>query len=274
MKWQQFWSQFKRWFKRIIKDEDLYLRFFALFVAVILWLLAGGNIRVASNEKTFTSPVEVRNIPEDFALTEEPEPVKITLRSRSSWLAVAERDLKAFVDVRNAIEGEGTYSLDVNVPTGADLVSVNPRWIQLKMEKILEKDFPIYIAAIGLEPDQAFESQLPYTEVVRVRAARSIIDQIHQVVVYVGLVHGANRIEGNFPVRAVDQKGTVVEGVSFNPEEILVVLQAVTKETPPSHEKLFWEEPEELSEEVPIEELIEEPTETEGIKGIKEVIMI
>ena len=39
----------------------------------------------------------------------------------------------------------GHVSLDVNVPTGADLVSVNPRWIQLKMEKILERRIFLFI---------------------------------------------------------------------------------------------------------------------------------
>lgn len=242
MKWRQFWFRFKRWFKVIIRDEDLYLRFFALFLAIILWVLAGGTIRVASDEKTFTIPVQMRNIPEDFALMDSPESVRINLRSRSPWLSIAEQDTQATVDLSNAIEGTGTYGVDVHVPSGVEIISVSPRWVEIQMEQVLEKNYTVYIAALGLKPDQLLQSHLPDTDYVKARAPRSLLEQIHQVVVYVGLVHGANRIEGTFPIRAVDNRGHVIEGVSFFPSEVLVVLEAITREISPPSEDLWREE--------------------------------
>ena len=62
------------------------------------------------------------------------------------------------MDLSGAIEGEGTYSVEVSVPKGVELVSVTPRWINLKTEKLLENSYPVYVGLLGLPTDYSVQA--------------------------------------------------------------------------------------------------------------------
>ncbi len=225
--WKSLWIERLR---ALIRDENLYFRFFALFLAVILWFLAGGEGRFATVERIVTVPMQAQALPDDFALITDPGPARVRIRSFSPLVPVAEREARAVINLSGAIEGEGTYGVDVTLPTGVDLVSVTPRWVRLRTERILNQQFPVAVALVGLLPEQGVQSLTPDPAEVVVRGPRSVLNQVEQVVAYISLAGGATRLEGNFPVRAVDNQGREIEQVTVSPGEVRVILQQVVSQ--------------------------------------------
>lgn len=230
MNWRELISFIRRRFGKLIKDENLYYRFLALFLAIVLWFLAGGEERFPPAERLLTVPVQVTNLPEDLALVEEPPTVRVRIRAISPLLPVAERELRAVTDMENAIEGEGTYGVEVRAPVGVEVASITPRWIPLRTEQILEEEFPVSVGLVGLPPEQGIQSLLPDPAEVLVRAPRSVLQEVSQVVAFISLGGATSRLEGTFPVRATDAQGRTLDNVEIFPEEVRVVLQQVTQQ--------------------------------------------
>src|SRR5690554_5539500 len=230
MNWQLLWKTVKRRFKEIITDENLYLRFFALFLAVVLWFLATGEGRFGTSERLVSVPLQIEDLPADFALVSEPEPVRVRIRALNPLLGVAEQQIVATANLSEAIEGEGTYGVEVQTPTGVDVVNISSRWIRLQTERILEEEFPVTVALVGLPPEQGIQSLVPNPATVVVTAPRSVLQQINQVVAYISLSGATSRLEGNFTLRATDERGRILDKVEIRPEQVRVVLQQVTQQ--------------------------------------------
>lgn len=223
----------KKWFARlktIFRDQNLHLRFFALFLAIVLWFFASGQGRFGAVEQTLMIETEVINLPADHGLLGEPDPIRVRVRGLAPLISIAENDGRATVDLRNAIEGEGTYEVNINIPTGIEVISLTPRWLDLKIERILEQDFGVNVGLLGLEPEYGIQSLTPDPATVTVRAPRSILDQVAQVVAHIALGPNTSHLEGSFPVRAIDYNGRDIEEVIIFPEQVRVVLQQVNEQ--------------------------------------------
>ncbi len=227
---QQLITLFAKRIRVLVKDENLYFRFFALFLAVVLWFLAGGEGRFSTVERTLSIEAQIGDLSPDFALLTEPENIRVGVRGFAPLIPAAEREIRATIDLSGVIEGEGTYGVDVTVPTGIELVSISPRWVRLRTERVLEQTFAVSVALIGLVPEQGIQSLTPNPSEVMVRGPRSALDSVRQVVADIALGGSATRLEGNFPVRAIDDQGRTVDQVSVIPDEVRVVLEQVLQQ--------------------------------------------
>lgn len=216
------WTRYaaRRW-ERMYR-EDFYLRLFALAVAVILWFLAGAEEHVGVVERVVSVSVQVENMPEEYELTVEPDPVQVRLRGITPLMALAERDTEAVVDLRNVSEGSGTYSVRVSVPTGVEVVSVSPRWVGLETERIVTEVFPVSLAFVGLPSGETPREVDVRPVEVTAQGRRSVMAQVAQVVVYVPLIASDTPFSGEFPPHALDSTGRVQGQISFEPRVVLV----------------------------------------------------
>lgn len=115
MRWQQRLNAFLKRLRQILQDEDLHYRFLALFLAIILWFFAGGHGRLLTNERAVTLQPEVIGLPADYALLGQPGPVRIVIRGTNTAISRVEETARAVVDLSSAIEGEGTYAVEVSL---------------------------------------------------------------------------------------------------------------------------------------------------------------
>ncbi len=220
----QWWNYAAKRWKRIYRD-DVYVRLFALVLALVLWFLAGAEEHVGVVERVVTAPVQVENLSEQYALTVAPDPVQVRIRGITPLMTLAERDTDVTVDLGNASEGSGTYSVRVSVPTGVEVVSVSPRWVGLEVESIVEDVYPVTLAFVGLPEGQALRVVEIEPVQVAVSGRRSVMAQVAQVVVYVPSIGTDSSFEGDFAPHALDVTGRVLTAVSFEPNSVSIRIE-------------------------------------------------
>ncbi|MEE8573871.1 MAG: CdaR family protein [Thermodesulfobacteriota bacterium] len=112
------------------------LKFAALALAVVLWLLVGGK---SEAEVGFLVPLELRGVPADMVMATTP-PGSIEIRVTGPRKAIGKlspADVRVDIDLSSAREGLNSFrisSYDVEVPGGISVVSVNPVKIDIRME--------------------------------------------------------------------------------------------------------------------------------------------
>ena len=212
---------------KILTEPKVYWRLFSLALAFIFWLLAAGEGTLGGTERVVPISVQVQNLPSDMALVNPPENVRVRIRGLAPLLNMAEDSLTGFVDLQAAVEGEGTYGVEVQVPTGVEVISVSPRWIRIQTEQIVDHVFPVTLGLLGVNPRERIQSVLPRPDTVTVTAPRSIMEQVDQVVAYISVGGRSTRLEGTCPVRALEKQGRTIDLVEIHPTEVQVMVEQV-----------------------------------------------
>lgn len=200
---------------------EVYWRLFSLALAVIFWLLAAGNGDLVGTERVVSLSVQVRNLPQDLALLDPPEVVKVRIRGLALLLNRQEESITAYVDLKGAVQGAETHAVGVEAFPGVEIVSINPRWVAVYTERIEEKIFPVSVALLGFDHGPGLAGFKTTPSSVTVTAPGSILNQVDRVAVYIanGRRIGLNE---HFPVQALDAAGKALALVEIEPSEVNV----------------------------------------------------
>jgi YbbR domain-containing protein len=129
------------------------LKLFSFFLALVLWLILIPEEKTYS-EKTIIIPLETRNIPTDVELVEKPVPIiDVTVRAPNRLInQISTSDLSAVLDLGRAAVYQEEYPLNasmITVPSGAEVIKIQPTQVRLKLEKTKEMDLEIVPTIIG-----------------------------------------------------------------------------------------------------------------------------
>ena len=119
--------------------RDWKLKLVSLGLALGLWLLLVPAEKVSS-EKSLTIPLATRNVPAGLEIVERPvATIDITLRAPNRLLdEIGPSGLVASVDLERATVLQQEYQLNTSmiaVPPGAEVVSISPGKVTIKLEK-------------------------------------------------------------------------------------------------------------------------------------------
>jgi YbbR domain-containing protein len=205
-----------------LTKPEVYWRFFSLALAIIFWLLATGDGTLGETERTITLGVRVQNIPSDLVLLDPPESVRVSIRGLAPLVNRGETAISASINLTGAVEGTETYSVEVEAPLGVSVVNVNPAWVSVYTEDVGEASFPVTLVFLGIDRTRVMMSMRPSPEVITVRGARSILEEVDHVVAYLGIDPQLN-LSGSFPVQALDARGHNLSGLAMDPAAIQIV---------------------------------------------------
>ncbi len=164
-----------------------FARVLALFLAIMLWLFVeGGEIaQPAMVRQTFEEvPLVTLDLEEGYTVEEMPSSVEVTLEgTREALNGVGARDLVAFVDLQG--KSPGTYQLPVVVqpPPQVEVVSHNPEAVEITVEELESRDFPLQVALLGRDPVREVDTQID-PEKISIQGATSVLEQVETVMVY------------------------------------------------------------------------------------------
>jgi len=209
-------------FWAFLTKPEVYWRFFSLALAIIFWLLATGDGTLGETERTITLGVQVKNIPADLVLVEQPESVKVRIRGLSPLVNRGESSISASINLSGAVEGTETYSVDVDSPLGISVLSVNPQWVSVYTEEVAEAVFPVTLVFFGTDRDGRMRGIRPSPAVITVRGPRSILEEVDHVVAYLG-TDLSMILDTTVPVLALDAQGRSLDGLSMDPPQIRIV---------------------------------------------------
>ena len=133
------------------------LKLFSLLIAVILWAAVASE---SSSEIGMDVPLEYRNIPAHFEITDDrTNTVDVRLRGSSNLIkGITSKDVSTAVDLNGMKAGEHTVRLtsqNVEAPFGAEVVRVEPTLVRVNLEPTLSATVPVSPTIEG-EPAAGF----------------------------------------------------------------------------------------------------------------------
>ena len=136
--------------------RNLAMKLLALFSAIFLWLYVM-NEQNPPAEVSYSVPVEVHNLASDLVVHQLPETVRIRVKGpRSAVAYLNPADMKAVLDLKGLSEGKQAPRFQVNVPSGVELLEIQPNPVPITLEMIISKVVPVELRLNGSpEPQTA-----------------------------------------------------------------------------------------------------------------------
>jgi YbbR domain-containing protein len=219
------------WFFRNLRILGL-----ALALAIAVWVSA----------VTADDPDEVRVFPRAIPLEivgqdpglvitgEVPESINLTLRApRSVWNALSTNEdaVRVFLILSGLAAGQ--HNVEVQVQPSirpVRIISVSPEVVDLTLEPLATKTFPINLAIRG-ETAVGYQAGTPEMdrEEALVSGPASQIAKVVRVQADLSIAGLRQDTQGSLPLRALDENSLAVNGLAINPENIQVRV-AVTQQ--------------------------------------------
>lgn len=201
----------------------------ALVLAVAVWVSA---VTSADPDEVRVYPriVPLEIVGQDPGLVNTnpiPEQISLTLRApRSVWdkLSTTDDAVRAIIDLAGLSAGQHNIPIQVQVRIRpVRVVSVSPENVDLTLEPLATKTFPINLAIRG-ETAVGYQAGTPElnSKQVVVSGPASLIATVGQVQADLSIAGLREDVQLSLPLRAVDAKGLQVDGLSLNPESVQV----------------------------------------------------
>jgi len=161
-------------------SENWILKLLSLIFALVLWFFVMGERR---QEIGFSVPLKLENIPQTLMVANEvPNLVDVRISGpRTLLMNLSPQDISISVDLKDLKPGLTSFKrLDekLNIPSALKVTRLSPSFVDVKLERIKEKQVPVVISVEG-EPAAGFrlvETKLSPAKVVVVGAEGELKD--------------------------------------------------------------------------------------------------
>ena len=214
-----------RRFRNII-EHNLPTKILALVIAVVLW----GYVMNDQNptiEGSYTVPLTVENQPDGYKVSQDVMTVKIKVRGpRSLFVSASRDDFKAYVDLKQAEEGQQSCRVQTVLPYGFELIETNPDTVTVTLDRIIQKKMKAELIVSGSAPPGVAVGHITQdTEYVTLEGPASAIAEVSRVIGYVGLANNNSDFSLQVPLTAINTDGREVQGVRIVPSSLQVDVQ-------------------------------------------------
>lgn len=207
--------------KRFLANWEL--KILAILSAIIFWFLVVGT------ENTFYTfpdkiPVKAFNLANDFVVSGDLPTVSLRLKinNRESVKNLTVDDFSAFVDLEGQKEGEVTARVEVSSKNSEiAVVKVEPSTIEVKIEKMSEKEVPIGYKITG-DVAEGFQVQevVLSEETMTVKGSQNALNKISKATALITLNGNRDDIKILAPLMAYDSEENVISDVKFVEAEV------------------------------------------------------
>ncbi|HEX3031916.1 MAG TPA: hypothetical protein VHS59_06695 [Bacillota bacterium] len=114
-------------------EHNLGLKVLALISAIIMWIYVA--YQNPANEQVLTGvPLTYRQLPADLKVTAIPRTVEVRLQGNQPFgRQIGVKEIQAWVDLKGAKAGTNSISVQVKMPFGVHLISVNPDKVYVRL---------------------------------------------------------------------------------------------------------------------------------------------
>ncbi|MHB1128258.1 MAG: CdaR family protein [Bacillota bacterium] len=212
-----------------ILRSNLGYKLIAILLALILWFY----ITEESNpfqDHVVDVPLETRALQLGMMVSDKPDTVQVRLQGRQSIVSrVNARDIIAFVDLSKGRIGLNTLTVQVVLPPGAQLVSINPSPVVVSLDAITETQFALSVDVQDL-PANGYLALKPESQPAQVVIAgpNDVIERIGQVYVEARLESRTTNFEAVLPVKVKDRWGNNIGNwLKIDPAAVRVFIPVV-----------------------------------------------
>lgn len=194
--------------------SNLFYAIVSVVMAVFLMFYVDSLSIPATSERTFSDlTVQVTNLPEGMLLDNEVPQVDLRLKGYSTTIAsTSAKDIRVWVDLKNAGTGTNTYRLQTSLPSGLELVWTRPATLNLTLDTQGEKTMALRVQTQN-SVAEGYGSFAPSVnpDSVTLSGPQSLLDQVSSAVVTVDLTGLTADYSMELPVVLYDSQGQRVE---------------------------------------------------------------
>lgn len=218
-------------------DKKWQLKIICLLMAIVLWFFII-NEQNPMSEGSYTVPIVVENLDSQYITSNVPKTVYVRLSGpRNTIINVGPSDIKAYIDLSDAQEGEMSAPVHVEIPAGTELKKQSMTSADIMVDVYTVRELVLTPHLVGQTRDDIFVSSLKVVpEKVVVSGARRLVKQVEQAVVEIPIEDRIDDFSIMAPIRLVAADGSRVEGLEMTPWQsnirISIGHNAVTKSIP------------------------------------------
>lgn len=171
------------------KRNDMQLIILSILLAVVMWAFVVTSTNPSVNRTFRNVPILVQNNDklENKGYTiigiDEVNDVNIKLEgSRDKMVNLKESDVQASIDVMNVREGIQSVKVRVDTPSGVNLAGIDPAEININVQKIITKKFPVnLVIKDSLKDGKSVEVKEQSLKEITVKGPASEVNKIDRV---------------------------------------------------------------------------------------------
>ncbi len=215
---------------RISLDERFGRLLLSVLLAILLWFYVT-SLENPERQTIFRNlPVAVRGLSSDLRIinADQLPTVDAIVQAPENLMGnIRQSDIHPYIDLSGLDAGVRIVPVQVDragLPDGVS-ITLRPDKVQVQLEVQVSREFPVTVKitgtpafGYGLEPAQVDPDR------VRVTGSRDAVASISEVVVPVDVDQKAGTQQGLVEPVALDASGKKVEGVSFSPDHVQVVV--------------------------------------------------
>ncbi|HKP54465.1 MAG TPA: CdaR family protein [Chloroflexia bacterium] len=202
----------------------------SILLAFLLWFYVV-NLENPSQTTVFNDlPVEVRGLGKGLKLIGSISPVDVTVQAPQSVLALLRpAEIHPYIDLAGFSAGVRTVPIRTDVrgtqASNVSSVSLGPSSAQVQIEVEASREFPIQVQVTGTPAfGYGFDTAQAEPNIVTVTGPEDLVARVSKVIASVNVDEKAGTQRGSRPPIAVDENGSEVAGLTFDPAQVQVVV--------------------------------------------------
>ncbi len=211
-----------------LPSKNLVAKILCMIMAVVLWMYVM-NEQNPPLEASFTIPLEVKNLANNYTLLDTPESVRVKVRGVRNIIAtLSASDLSAYVDLNGIGEGRHSVKITTVIPASVELVEVNPDKALLRVDTTISRKVPVEVRYTSGPAAGAVVGNVTLTpDTVTVDGPKSLLDVIDKAIVQIDLSNHTESFSENSTVHVVNREGTELEDIQVGPAQVTVATQVL-----------------------------------------------
>jgi hypothetical protein len=195
------------------------MKLFCLFCAIGMWVFVMKDQNPVI-EMTYTVPVQVQNLDQNYLVEGVPSEVRVHLRGpRNAIFDINPSVLKAYVNMKNARVGQENIAINFTAPTGTFIDSITPENVTVTVDEYMVKELQVQAQPLGTVPnDIAIKDSKVMPTTVTISGPAHLVSRASYAVIRINLDKHRESFTEVGDILPVDSVGNVVEGLTITPK--------------------------------------------------------
>lgn len=195
------------------------MKLFCLFCAIGMWIFVMKDQNPVI-EMTYTVPVQVQNLDQNYLVEGVPSEVRVHLRGpRNAIFDINPSVLKAYVNMKNARVGQENVAINFTAPTGTFIDSITPENVTVTVDEYMVKELQVQAQPLGTVPnDIAIKDSKVMPTTVTISGPAHLVSRASYAVIRINLDKHRESFTEVGDILPVDSAGNVVEGLTITPK--------------------------------------------------------
>lgn len=195
------------------------MKLFCLFCAIGMWVYVMKDQNPVI-EMTYTVPVQVQNLDQNYLVEGVPSEVRVHLRGpRNAIFDINPAVLKAYVNMKNARVGQENIAINFTAPTGTFIDSITPENVTVTVDEYMVKELQVQAQPLGTVPnDIAIKESKIMPTTVTISGPAHLVSRASYAVIRISLDKHRESFTEVADILPVDSAGNVVEGLTITPK--------------------------------------------------------